>query len=77
MCPGIIPRERGRGKYLSVCSQIPGGTILKNGGIGKEFLVKMTKTLLEEATFEAFRAIHDIGGKSVGEGFSKSGKSTI
>ena len=45
---------------MSVCSQIPGGTILKNGGFGEEFLVKMTQTLLEKATLEAFRAILDI-----------------
>jgi len=48
-----------RGKYLSVCSQIPGGSMLKNGGFGEEFLVKITQILLEKATFEAFGAIHE------------------
>jgi len=44
---------------LSLCSQIPGETILKNKGFGEEFLVKMTQILLEKATFEAFGAIHE------------------
>ena len=48
-----------RGKYLSACSQIPGGTILKNGGFGEEFFVKMTQILPEKAAFEAFGPIHE------------------